>query len=475
MEPRDSQAATAAARVTHRLTAIRDVAPWVHAIAVEAKRQAWDEVIVALVRSAPAVDPVSETLDQAAPDDYAVYWQSAEGDDAYVGLGVASRVSASGADRFADVARGLRTQRVVVAYLGDAPEVRPRYFGGASFDPRGGKLPLWNGFGVTEFVLHARSFGRASGQGWAMRACRLNGKHDAGAVAASLIAPIDEPKARAGEEHAPSAVIVDTVDDDSAGFRVRVRASLDAIARDEVAKVVVTRAAQVRLRRELDLRASVDALAAAHPRCTTFAFGAPRAAFFGATPERLLYVDGDRVHTMALAGSAPHGTEDTSLRSSKNRREHDVVVQHIRRVLERYCDDVEYPHEPQILRLSHINHLWTPMAATLRDVERAAALLDALHPTPAVAPAPDELHAAAPELCERLERGWYTGLVGWYESATRFDLHVALRSALVRDETVHVFAGAGIVDGSNVDAEFEETETKMKAILSALRERRSDA
>jgi salicylate biosynthesis isochorismate synthase/menaquinone-specific isochorismate synthase len=179
---------------------------------------------------------------------------------------------------------------------------------------------------------------------------------------------------------------------------------------------------------------------------------------------------------VALAGSTRRSADpavDDHLgeqlrRSKKDRAEHEIVARRIERTLRPYSVWVETAAEAELIKVANIQHLATPVRAQLADSMAAIELAGALHPTPAVGgePRPAAL-AAIPEL-ERMDRGWYAGPVGWMDVAEDGDFCVALRSALLRDRTAHLYAGGGIVADSDPAAELAETEVKLEALLPLL-------
>jgi len=198
----------------------------------------------------------------------------------------------------------------------------------------------------------------------------------------------------------------------------------------------------------------------------------------GATPELLVSRRGDRVVSHPLAGSARRNADPAEdeaasralLASGKDRREHAFVVEAILDLLAPLCADLSAPGGPSLASTRTMWHLGTRIEARLRAPEEttAADLAALLHPTPAVAGTPRQ---AALDLIRDLEshdRGFYAGAVGWMNAGGDGDWHVALRCAEVEGRTVRAFAGAGIVEGSDPEAEADETSAKLLAILRAL-------
>jgi len=362
-----------------------------------------------------------------------------------------------------------------------------RWVGGFAFAPEAPHAgSAWHAFGSCRFVLPRAwlAKGALGGEiGAALRvapADELPALRDAlarvRADAESLLSARANPRAASGDESAASLRLVRP----PRGYRRRVAEALDTIAKGDAEKLVVARA--------IDCRGAVPPLAEtlralrdAHPRCTTFAI-APDAecAFLGATPELLVRVARGRVEAQALAGSARRGETEARdsrarrelLASAKERNEHALVVESIQRALGPLCDELCAPAAPRALALGDLQHLETPLCGRLAPGVHAGALELAarLHPSPAVAGTPREVAVRWLAEHEALERGWYAGGIGVLDGNGDGELHVALRCALVSGESARLFAGAGIVAGSQPAAEQRETRLKLRAALRALRE-----
>jgi isochorismate synthase len=204
-----------------------------------------------------------------------------------------------------------------------------------------------------------------------------------------------------------------------------------------------------------------------HGESTIYAIGTSRGFFCGATPERLVALRNDEVHTDALAGTAWAGT---SLAVEKNFREQRLVVESIRRALAPLCSTINVPETPEVMRLRDLQHLHTPIVGRTHPGVGLFDLLSRLHPTPAVGGWP---RRAA---CDWLRRhdeqrpGWYAGGFGWIDRNGNGEVAVALRCGLLAAGCMELSAGAGIVTGSNADAEYEETDIKLQTMLAALRD-----
>jgi isochorismate synthase len=175
----------------------------------------------------------------------------------------------------------------------------------------------------------------------------------------------------------------------------------------------------------------------------------------------------------ALAGSVANtgdvAAATAALRASaKDRREHDLVVDAIRAALEDAGATVDAPEEPAIRALRHVLHLHTPFRAQLRSPRHVLELVARLHPTPAVGGTPTESASEWIKAHEPVARGWYAAPVGWFDLEGNGELAVALRSGVISGNRAQLWAGAGIVAGSDPERELAETEVKLRAMLGAL-------
>ena len=154
--------------------------------------------------------------------------------------------------------------------------------------------------------------------------------------------------------------------------------------------------------------------------------------------------------------------------SHKEREEHSLVREQILRKLHPVINNIQYSTLPQIMKLKNVQHLHTPISGKLKVDINVLDLVSRLHPTSAVAGTPTPEAMEVIQEMEKHDRGWYSGPIGWLDEKGDGEFYVALRSALVKDEEAHVFAGGGIVSESHPDKEWDETELKLQPILSAL-------
>jgi isochorismate synthase len=261
-------------------------------------------------------------------------------------------------------------------------------------------------------------------------------------------------------------------------YRAQVEAALREIADGGFEKVVLARSISVREKSDYDPCALLGTLRRAHPTCAVFAVARTDVVFLGATPECLVRLIDGRVETASVAGSAPRGRspeEDLELgrqlrESKKEQAEHAFVVRALRDALAPHCDALEVRESPRLMRLQDIQHLETPITGHLRAHRSILDLLGSVHPTPAIAGAPREAALEWLNANENLDRGWYSGPIGFTDSLGGGEFYAALRSAVLRGSEARLFAGAGVVDGSDPEAELRETRLKLRAMLAPLME-----
>jgi len=265
-------------------------------------------------------------------------------------------------------------------------------------------------------------------------------------------------------------------------YRAAVARALDAIAASDGAlrKVVLSRSLLLSADAAIDASGLLNALAADErvaAFCVPLAGTAGPRALIGATPELLVSKQGEGVISHPLAGSARRSPDavadrlaaEALLGSEKDRREHGEVVTAILDQLAPLCAELNMPGGPQLTATASMWHLGTRIAGRLRDPSTSVAdLAGLLHPTPAVCGTPREAAAKVIAELEGYERGFYAGAVGWVDAAGDGAFHVAIRCAEVAGRQARLYAGAGIVPGSDPVAEGEETSAKFAALLQAL-------
>jgi len=259
-------------------------------------------------------------------------------------------------------------------------------------------------------------------------------------------------------------------------FKQSVNSALQSIRANVFNKIVLAHAVDVVSPSPFHQAYSLNKLRRLYPDCYVFAVSNGRGqSFVGASPERLVSIQNHHLLTDALAGSAPRGQttrEDAVLaqmllNSEKDNYEHQVVVDFITRKLTKLGLMPELS-PLRLLQLSNIQHLHTPIRATVPAAVHLLDILAELHPTPAVAGMPREVTCEAICRYESFERSLYAAPIGWVNHRGDGEFAVGIRSALIDGCRARLFAGAGIVAGSDPERELSEVQLKLQALLAAL-------
>jgi menaquinone-specific isochorismate synthase len=374
--------------------------------------------------------------------------------DGLVGWGTAARITLpAGQDRFAAGEKWLRE-------LFDAAEVTdevnaagtgPVAFGSFTFDPTCDGSVL---------VVPRAVLGRRDGVSWLTT------------IAPSGQAPPDwrEPADLPASASLPMPTGVRWSDGNLTApqWEHAVATAVSAIGRGELRKVVLAMELHAIAAAEIDPRVLLARLAQRYPDCYTFACDG----LVGATPELLIRRTGNEVYSLVLAGTWPRGGTPEAdralgeglLASAKDREEHQYAVADVRAALRPLCARLDLDPEPSLVRLPNVQHLGTEVHGTLSaadgNSQSALALAAALHPTAAICGTPAELAMEVIRELEQMDRGRYSGPVGWVDGRGNGEWGIALRCGLVAGRNARLFAGCGIVAESDPPTEVAEAQSK---------------
>lgn len=417
------------------------------------------------------------TLLARFPQEQAALWEPEQG-QALAAIGAAAELNVAGARRFRELFEGANAlfAKLEAVNLSNAPAPRPLLLGGLAFQVGKSGAAPWTEFGDGAFVLprllyvrgveHAQLCVAVAGDAEPRE--RTEGVLEA--VHAALTALNSGPRSYQLRTRAPSTHIAATHERGADDWAERVAAICSGIAAGRLEKVVLARRVLLTLEPTPDPFEVLERLRDEAPHATRFAFRRGSSTFLGATPERLVAKTGLRVETEALAGSQRAGCAASGelLESRKDLAEHAIVVRELVRTLTPLCSELSCPEHPVVRELRHVQHLWTPIRARLREAVHVLELVEKLHPTPAVGGVPraDALSWIAEH--ERDERGWYAGPIGWFDAAGDGEFAVALRSGVLEGPRAHLFVGAGIVNESDASSEYSETALKLRTLQLAL-------
>lgn len=404
-------------------------------------------------------DPFDFARTGAAMVDRAVAYSTPWG-DRLVGLGTAWHAEATGPARFAD----LRSE------ISNLDNPAAKVFVGYAFHDDIGNDPLWKNFATAEAFVPRIGIERI-GNGATLTITVPPGEQVGPTLEllGQMRRPEPIPVVEPGDHTIVSIPHVSewakSVDDVVADLRSGV---LDKVVLARSVKVDSTEpVAILRVFRELVRR---------YPQSYNFAWKSGASVFMGASPELLVHVDGDRFRSNPLAGSAPRGEGEQDdhrigqalLSSEKDQEEHRLVVDQLRDVLPGLVRDLRVPDRPALKKLATVQHLSTEIEGQVVAGVGVLDIVEAIHPTPAVGGVPTADAVKRIAEVEAFARGWYAGGIGWVTPGGEGAVAIALRCGLVHDATTHLFAGAGIVAGSDPAAEVLETRLKLRPLLDLL-------
>ena len=261
-------------------------------------------------------------------------------------------------------------------------------------------------------------------------------------------------------------------------WKQSVRDGVQAIGAGGLEKVVLARDVVASFAEPVSRISILQRLIRLYGECWTYGVRG----LVGATPEILIRVEGTTAQARVLAGTLDREDEpanavgfasDVLGGSAKQRQEHELAVRSLTRQLAPFAKDLSFPAEPFILELPNVWHLASDVSAELADTDghlpTSLALVEALQPTAAVCGTPRETAGELILALEKMDRGPYAGPVGWLDGAGNGEWGIALRGAVLEDDhNVRLYAGAGIVEASDPEAELAETWAKFRPMLQAL-------
>ncbi len=440
-----------------------------------------DGRLVSYSRHAPGLKPLDFL--QSALGRERFYWRDGRTGLTLAGMGAAVDLMGWGEVRFEAIERQARELFANAIVIGaDHPAAAPRLFGGFAF--RNDFVPdvTWTGFNPGHFILPHVQLVHDAGTSW----LTINALVDREEVPAQCLPELQQALDDWYEvliTHSTRPMTMRKQPDkirypmDLPAWTAMLNKALAHFATTSLEKVVLARVCEVIRTERIEIVPALTRLLARYPECFTFLFEPrPYHAFFGATPELLVEVDGTSFTSMALAGSIQRGADEAEdarlaqelLDSAKDRYEHDLVVQAMQERLAPVAAELDIPDQPGVYQLSNIQHLFTPINGQLHEALGVLPLVDLLHPTPALGGSPRALALPFIREAEPVPRGWYAAPVGWIDQQMDGAFAVAIRSAVVQERKAWLYAGAGIVADSKPAREWEETGWKFRPMQQAL-------
>jgi menaquinone-specific isochorismate synthase len=416
------------------------------------------------------------------PSELHFYVERAADEEALAGAEAVARATFSGADRFAQAqafADEILDNTIVVGDL-DEPFTGPHFFTAFTFNDT---VPEQSAFAPATIFLPRWQVSRSKGKYGAVANIRIDPDADLDQLVARVWGAYQKFSIFDYETDLVGTTVESkptSVERSELAPKVYAKAVTQALGEIEAGayeKVVLARGIKLEANEPWQPLHALNRLRERFAGCFTFSFGGGCGrSFIGATPERLLSIRDGQLLTEAIAGSAPRGNtagKDAKLardllESEKDLHEHACVRDSIIRRLKVVGVTGRADLAPSLLPLANVQHLRTEIDAKVDKEVHLLNILQEMHPTPAVGGTPREQAVPRINDLEQLERGLYSGVVGWFNHLNEGEMIVSIRSALIEGHTASLYAGAGIVAGSNPEKETRETELKLRALLDAL-------
>jgi menaquinone-specific isochorismate synthase len=446
-----------------------------HALRTEAPHT-WQSQTHLFVRiSCPYTDFTPLELVELLSASQKTYWRDRNGTVETCGIGIAHSFETSANE----------TSSVIIRSVHDATRLAPanvRYYGGMRFHAHSTPDAMWSGFAKARFILPFLECERTETSsylhctvalpcGSTLNAALHLMREQLTALAQTAYTNAETfPSDDFTFRPIPTKTRINTPTE--ARWMRNIAAALQAFDDEVLEKVVLARRVTLECSETLDAITLFKRRVRFAQRATAFLIQFDNnATFFGTTPEFLFRREGRTITTEAVAGTRRRGKnakedvaiEQELLSSDKDRREHASVQRYIASALDELTETFSIG-TVELLKLSHLQHLYAAFTGRLRANIDDAAILEQLHPTPAVGGTPRREALDFLQHNEGFDRGWYAAPIGWL-NAHAAEFVVGIRSALVRGNTAHLFSGAGIVTGSEAEAEWNEIEMKIAPLL----------
>ncbi len=386
-----------------------------------------------------------------------IFWEDRNKEFAVAGLGASHSIIAEHGEKYEHVIS--RIQKLVHPHLSSLS-----YWGGFCFDPHVVPKNEWKSLGLGRFVLPMIEI-RQTGEKFIL-ACNILLNKDTQAIIELACKQLVQFNSQNMNPHhdLPQPLNINNMPESST-WRTQAAHVINAIQDREYDKLVLARAVNLEFSDPLNAFSVMKELRSTTSNCFCFIFQFnEKEVFLGASPERLYHRQGEIVTTEAVAGTRPPSEKNDLLNSKKDLKEQSYVVEMIAKSLKPLCKELRNEPKPALLNWSGGHHLITRFEGRLKKGIGDKEIISRLHPTPAVAGSPVKSSLKAIRDLETFDRGWYCGPVG-YIGSTVSEFAVAIRSGLIHDKELNIYAGAGIIAESSPETEWIETENKLQGFL----------
>jgi menaquinone-specific isochorismate synthase len=375
------------------------------------------------------------------------------GGEGLVGFGVYKKYEVSGEDRFKEAYKWWQQRLAEFTIQNNVHGIGtgPILFTSFAFDPKD----------ASELIIPKVIIGKRNGKSWI-----------------TWIGDQKQPDIKKIDISSQSGEITwanGTVEEEK--WRSQVSRAIDAIKNGRLEKVVLARDLKANSTTKININNLLQKLEIEYPSTWVFLVDG----LVGATPELLVRLNKSLITSRVLAGTIQKtGNEDRDLalaaslaKSSKDLEEHEYAVKSVADSLAPFCSSTNVPESPFVLHLSNVMHLATDVTGVLNDSAKQAdifTLIENLHPTAAVCGTPTHVAKKLISELETMNRSRYAGPVGWIDAQGDGEIGIALRCGELSDggKSIRIFAGCGIVAGSDPITEYAESQAKLMPMRTAL-------
>lgn len=450
-------------------------------LAIEKAKKRLEPVLVSDVQKIDYIEPLSFFM--AGKEKFfgeRFFWKDPSSKTFLIGLGICNQIESEQAiERFSQVESEWKRfiREAIITRDNVVTATGPIMFGGFSFDPLKQKTGLWYKYSDSLFHVPKYLLSIVNGQPY-LTTNLICTQHDDPFLVEKIIE--ERQSILTSTRKAVPLKYSHIVDEKEVVAPELWKETVGKLVNDlksgELKKAVLARELRLFFQDPVSIEGVLQNLLNEQGNSFTFAFESHGDCFIGASPERLVKKEGNRLFSTCLAGSMARGKtekedkalEDLLLHDEKNLIEHHYVVEMIKEAMEQVCQEVHLPNQPSIMKVKDIQHLYTPVEGIGDHDSSLLQLVGLLHPTPALGGLPQKAAVEKIREIEDLDRGFYAAPIGWLDYEGNGEFAVAIRSALVQGNEASLFAGCGIVGDSDAESEYMETKIKFRPMLSAL-------
>ena len=390
-----------------------------------------------------------------------------------VGGGNAMDISTNGLTRFDSSIREHKKIMSNATVKGKGPG--PTFLGGFRFDTFAKTSPCWKMFPDGLLTLPRWTFYNDNSSNWITINTLVHPKTDLNNLIDQLANEWTQLNTSSSPKHTLPDIYVSNPTPKNI-WNNKVDLAINAIRKENIQKIVLARYLECVSKEPIAVEAVLKTLIQSNNTSHIFAIDRNNSCFLGATPEKLIQLHNTSINAQCLAGSINRGStliqdnllQKKLLNSEKNSLEHRIAADWMSEKLNGLCSSLRWNEIPNIVKTPTIQHLATNFSGNLKKNHHILSCVKELHPTPSISGLPTLSAVESIRKLENFDRGWYAGPIGWVNRYGDGEFAVAIRSGIFNGVRTNVYAGAGIVRGSDPEQEYRETQFKFNTLLNAL-------